>query len=681
MSKVSPRHLERRAYVYVRQSSLAQVQHHRESTARQYDLRERAVALGWQPELVEVIDEDQGQSGRSSEGREGFQRLVSEVALGRVGAVLGLEVSRLARSCADWYRLLEVAALSATLIVDEDGVYDPNHYNDRLLLGLKGTLSEAELHFLKSRMMGGRRNKARRGALRIRLPTGYVWDDGIRLDPDERVQEAVRLFFRSFTRLGSAAAVARYFEDHEQPFPRRDGHGSAKVATTWGPLGISRAVEILRSPIYAGAYAYSRRSPHPENPEDPAAGGSILIRDAHPGYISFDEYQRNVARLVANRNMYGGMRNRGTAREGRSLIQGLALCGRCGRHMLVSYLPDGTPFYSCRTSRTLRPCQAINGRHVDPLVEKAVLEALRPRELKLAVGALEKLAERASELDRQWQHRLEAARYETEKAARRYHQVEPENRLVARTLEREWNTRLEEFDHLEREYESAKKKPPFELTEAQRTKIVSLAQDLPRLWRAPTTKMSQRKEVVRLLVEDVTLRAVDDPWSIDVAIQWKTSVVTRHQARRVMLRPHKTDSATAQRLASLSMEPGRTDAEIAAMLNAERQRTGKGKRFTAGRVADARKRYGRRRRTQKTDAAVVGRIGEMFEQKTDAEIAQTLDDEGYRPAAARSFTAKTVFHLRRTRGLRKSGPRGLPTREGETTSEVGARGRRRARKP
>ena len=223
MSKVSARHLERRAYVYVRQSSMAQVQNHRESTERQYNLRGRAVVLGWRPEQVEVIDDDQGRSGASAQGRGGFQRLVSDVALGEVGAVLGLEVSRLARSCADWYRLLEVAALSSTLIIDEDGVYDPNHYNDRLLLGLKGTLSEAELHFLKSRMMGGRRNKARRGAFHIRLPVGFVWEDGIRMDPDERVRDTVQLFFRTFERLASAAAVARYFEDHRQLFPRRDG--------------------------------------------------------------------------------------------------------------------------------------------------------------------------------------------------------------------------------------------------------------------------------------------------------------------------------------------------------------------------------------------------------------------------------------------------------------------------
>jgi DNA invertase Pin-like site-specific DNA recombinase len=299
MSKVAPRHLERKAFVYVRQSSMAQVQQHRESAQRQYALRERAVRLGWSVEQVETIDDDQGQSGASASGRGGFQRLVSEVALGRVGAVLGLEVSRLARSCVDWYRLLEVAALSRTLIVDEDGVYDPNHYNDRLLLGLKGTLSEAELHFLKSRMIGGRRNKARRGAFRIRLPVGYVWEEGeIRLDPDERIRDAVKLFFACFERLGSAAAVSRYFEDQRQPFPRRDGWGSLGVVASWGTLSISRAVEILHNPVYAGTYAYNRKSAREEDPEDPGTGGRILIPGTHPGYIALEQYERNQARLM-----------------------------------------------------------------------------------------------------------------------------------------------------------------------------------------------------------------------------------------------------------------------------------------------------------------------------------------------------------------------------------------------
>ena len=267
MSKIAARHLERKACVYVRQSSLAQVQHHRESTARQYNLSERAVTLGWRAEQVEVIDEDQGQSGASASAREGFQRLISEVALGQVGAVMGLEVSRLARSCADWYRLLEIAALAGTLIVDEEGVYDPNHYNDRLLLGLKGTLSEAELHFLKHRMIGGRRNKARRGELRIRLPVGYVWEPGVgvRMDPDQRVQGAVRFFFRCFERVGTATEVARFFDTHHLAFPRRDGSGNLTAAVTWGTLSASRAVHILRNPVYAGIYAYARQSAQDED--------------------------------------------------------------------------------------------------------------------------------------------------------------------------------------------------------------------------------------------------------------------------------------------------------------------------------------------------------------------------------------------------------------------------------
>ena len=258
MSKILDRHLERKAYVYVRQSSPAQVLHHQESAQLQYRLRERVVRLGWAPEQVGIIDEDQGQSGAEADKRSGFQWLVSEVALSRVGAVAGLEVSRLARSCADWYRLLEVAALAGSLIIDEDGVYDPNQYNDRLLLGLKGTLSEAELHFLKQRMIGARRNKARRGELHIPLPAGYVWDEqeGTRLDPDERVRDTVALFFETFERLGSAAAVVRFFERQRQPFPRRGNFGNLTTAVTWHRLCTSRAVWLLKNPTYAGVYAY-----------------------------------------------------------------------------------------------------------------------------------------------------------------------------------------------------------------------------------------------------------------------------------------------------------------------------------------------------------------------------------------------------------------------------------------
>ncbi|MEK6986977.1 MAG: recombinase family protein, partial [Candidatus Thermoplasmatota archaeon] len=374
MGKIGAEHLKRRACVYVRQSSLAQVQHHRESTARQYNLQERAQVLGWPSERVEVIDDDQGKSGASAVERGGFQRLVSQVALGAVGAVFGLEASRLARSCADWYRLLEVAALTDTLIVDEEGVYDPNHYNDRLLLGLKGTLSEAELHFLKQRMLGGRWNKVRRGAYRLRLPTGYVWEakEGIRMDPDERVRDTVNLFFRSFERIGTAAGVAREFDRIGQLFPRRDGWGGEQDPTSWGPLSISRSVQLLKSPIYAGAYAYGRRHSNEWDDEDPCAGGRILLPGSHPGYISQEQFERNQARLAANRTGTREAGSAGAVREGRALLQGIVLCGVCGRGMTVHYMAKQRPTYVCVSRISNRVCQAIHAPSVDGEVERAI---------------------------------------------------------------------------------------------------------------------------------------------------------------------------------------------------------------------------------------------------------------------------------------------------------------------
>lgn len=592
MSKITTLQLERKAIVYVRQSSPGQVRNNQESGRRQHGFLERAVLLGWRDDQVEVIDDDTGQTGATAEGRDGFHRLVSEVALGKVGAVLGLEVSRLARSCADWYRLMEVAAVTRTIIVDEDGVYDPNHFNDRLLLGLKATMSEAELHLLKQRMVGARRHKARRGELRIRLPVGYIWEpsEGIRKDPDELVRDVIELFFRTFERLGTAAAVARDFAANRQPFPRRDGWGSLDVAVTWGALSVSRGVNILRNPIYAGIYCYDRDRTREEDPEDPCSGGRILIPGSHPGYITLEQYERNGARLVANRNMYGGARQKGSAREGKSLLQGIVLCGKCGRPMNVVYGTDGSWTYTCRPSAIRPICHEVRHRHVEPLVESVLLESVSREELDLAVGALEKLAERAQDLVRQWQKRIEGARYEAEKAARRYHQVEPENRLVARTLEAEWNDRLEEIEQLEREYERARQNLPLHLTDEQRQKVLALAEDLPQLWNCPTTRNSQRKRLLRLLIEDITLRNVDDPWSTEVSIRWKTGVISRHRAERVQPRPHTTSAQVVGRIEELSTEL--SDHEIAEVLNAEGHRSGYGREFTSQSVSHVRRRRG-----------------------------------------------------------------------------------------
>jgi DNA invertase Pin-like site-specific DNA recombinase len=590
MGKVLAHHLARKACVYVRQSSLAQVRHHRESGRRQRDFKDRAAALGWRVEQVEVIDEDQGRSGSSTEGRAGFKRLLGEVGLGEVGAVFGLEVSRLARSCADWYRLLEIAAITRTLIVDEEGVYDPNHYNDRLLLGLKGTLSEAELHFLKQRMVGGRRNKARRAAFRIRLPAGYLWEEGIVLDPDERVQGAITLFFETFERLGTAMAVARHFEDCRQPFPRRDGWGSPDVAPTWGKLSHSRTVAVLKNPTYAGIYAYDRHHSEEMDPEDPCSGGRILIPDSHPGYITEYQYERNVARLVSNRSHYRGMRQKGSAREGSCLLTGIALCGRCGRRMNPLYHSRTTPLYACYTAGTKRPCESVHARHLDPTVEEVILDTISKEGLSLAVGAMEKLAERSMALERQWQKRLEAVRYEAARASRRYHQVEPENRLVVRTLEREWNESLQNVAQVEAAYEEARRAPPIALTAEQREQVLALSKDLPRLFRAPTSKVSQKKEILRLLIEDVTLTNQDDPWAIEVAIRWKTGAVSRHRAERPKRNP------------------------------------------------------------QTTSAEVIERIKALYQVMTDEETAEALNREGFTSSMGRPFTVCSVAHLRRSRG-------------------------------
>ena len=578
MGRIAAHHIERRACIYVRQSSMAQVTQHRESARRQYDLKERAVTLGWPCDQVEVIDEDQGRSGASTDGRGGFGRLVAEVALGEVGAVFGLEVSRLARSCADWYRLLEIVALAKALIVDEDGVYDPTQYNDRLLLGLKGTLSEAELYFLKQRMQGGRRNKAQRGDLRIRLPVGYVWEEGerIRKDPDERVREAVDLLFVYFERIGSATGVACHFEDERLLFPRRHGWGSETAPLQWDVLTKARVLAALRNPVYAGVYAYNRYAAEPLDAEDQTAPGRIIIAGSHPGYISEEQHEKNLARLRMNRNRVHGERQKGSPREGESLLQGIVLCGKCGRYMNVRYR-RGSPVYGCRTTATTRLCEDIHGRHVDPLVEAELLNALQGDELELAVQALEKVAERAQEIDRQWSKRIEAARYEAEKAARRYHLVEPENRLVVRTLESDWNNRLQELKELEEEYERRRREPPLTITPQQRREILELANALPRLWHAKTTRNEQRKELLRLLIEDVTLRKNDAPRCVEVSIHWKTGAVTRHRAERVQRQPHKTTSEVQARVEELWKE--KTDKEIAAILNEEGYRSGYRKPF------------------------------------------------------------------------------------------------------
>jgi DNA invertase Pin-like site-specific DNA recombinase len=455
--KVTASHLKRSAYLYVRQSTMRQVFENTESTDRQYALRQRANALGWPSDRVVVIDSDLGQSGASAIDRAGFQRLVAEVGMGRGGIVLGLEVSRLARNSTDWHRLLEICALTDTLILDEDGLYDPAHFNDRLLLGLKGTMSEAELHMLRARLRGGILNKARRGELRCRLPVGLIYDARgcLVFDPDQQVQESVRLLFQTFARTGTLRGTIKYFRQQGLLFPNRVAAGPQKGQLAWVPLSLGRACSALHNPWYAGAYAFGRgrfrkrpdgRVRHERLPQDQ---WQVLIRDTHPGYISWQEYESNAQRLRASAKAIGFERNAGPPREGPALLQGRIVCGLCGSRMNVHYNIRRNAImmtnYVCVGRGRLFGdplCQSILGTGIDAAVGKLLVEAITPMALDLALAVQQEITARLDEADRLRRRQVERAQYEADCARHRYMQVDPAHRLVADSLEADWNAKL-----------------------------------------------------------------------------------------------------------------------------------------------------------------------------------------------------------------------------------------------
>ena len=522
-AKVTGAHLARTAYLYVRQSTLRQVLTNTESAARQYALRQKAIALGWPAEQIVTIDSDQGQSGASAADREGFQRLVAEVGMGRAGIVLGLEVSRLARNNADWHRLLEICAMSGTLICDEDGLYDPTDFNDRLLLGLKGTMSEAELHFIRARLVGGQLSKARRGELRMGLPVGLVYDPAgkVVLDPDTGVQQAIRHVFTLFARTGSARATVQQFNADGLLFPVRVRTGAHKGELAWMPLQHWRVLRTLHNPRYAGAFAYGRRR------ERLAANGKktfetlpreqwiALIRDAHPGYISWDQYETNQRLLLGNATAHGEDRAAGPAREGTALLQGLAICGRCGRRMTVRYhtrrgveVPDYQCMNRCIQDGAAR-CQTVPGGVVDDAVGTLLLDTLTPHALEVALTVQAELDTRAAEADALRRQAVERARHRADLARRRYLAVDPDNRLVADSLEADWNDALRALQAAREDYERASAAAAAALTDQLKDQIRSLATDFPALWSNPHTPQRDRKRMVRLLVDDVTLHKTD----------------------------------------------------------------------------------------------------------------------------------------------------------------------------
>ncbi len=601
--KVTAHHLKRSAYLYIRQSTLRQVFENIESTDRQYALRQRAVALGWPQEKVVVIDSDQGKSGATMEGRDGFQRLVADVGMGRAGIVMGLEVSRLARNSSDWHRLLEICALSGTLILDEDGVYDPSHFNDRLLLGLKGTMSEAELHVLRARLRGGILNKARRGDLEVPLPIGFVYDANLRvvLDPDKQVQQTLRVFFKTFRRTGSASATVKAFRKQGLKFPRRPRSGPAKGETLWAELEHSRALWILHNPRFAGAFFFgrSRQRRHGQHSGTferlPRDQWTALIPNAHAGYLTWDEFEENQRRLQENAQALGSDRKKSPPREGPALLQGLVLCGVCGDRMTVRYNARSgklLPTYACQRKGIERAepiCQSIPGQHLDDAVGKLLIESVTPMALEATLTVQQQLQSRVDEVDRLRSQHVERARYEVDLARRRFMKVDPENRLVADELEAEWNRKLRALT--EAQDEATRQSAPAILDDTQRARILALAADLPRLWREPTTPDRERKRMVRLLVEDITLTKGPE---IIAAVRFKGGATT-----------------------TLKVKPALAAWQL-----------------------------------RQTNPLVLKEIDALLDQQTDAQIAETLNQRGYETGTGKQFSHWTVWRLRTDHKLR-----------------------------
>lgn len=601
-AKIKSGHLQRAAFVYVRQSSPAQMERNIESTDRQYKLVHRAVELGWARSQVVLIDEDQGRSGSGLVARAGFDKMAAEVALGRAGIVLGLEVSRLARNNADWYRLLDLCGMTDTLIGDSDGLYHPALINDRLVLGLKGTMSETELHVLRARLNGGIRNKAARGELRRGLPIGFVWgdEDGkVRFDPNEAVTGAIRTVFQRFAEMGSVRQVWLWFRSQGISFPLRS-HARAEIR--WVIPTYVTIHQILTSPVYAGAYTYGRTR-HQRYVDEagrirkrthrlPRSEWGVFLPNHHEGFIDWDTYERHQARLAANTRPRPHQAG-GAVREGSALLQGIATCGRCGRRLKVYYQgKNSTPGYHCPGSVLVNGrgsyCLRVGGAHLDEAVAKTFLETVTPAGVEAAL-----LAERTLEGEHdaalaQWRLEVERTRYEVERAERRYRAVEPENRLVARGLETEWEKRLRDLAVAEAELGRREQERPRELTPEERERIRALGADVGRVWRASTTTDRDRKELLRTLLEEVNVAIERVQARGHLTLRWRGGAITeldvtmRHPRVPVI----RTDEDTIDLVRRLAVHY--SDAIIAGILNQQGRTTARGDRFTAGKVANLR---------------------------------------------------------------------------------------------
>lgn len=602
---ISTLHRAKLAYVYIRQSTPGQIRQHQESTTLQYRLVERALALGWPKERVTVIDEDLGKSGAESRMRGGFQRLIAEVGLGHAGLVLSFDASRLARNNSDWHQLLQLCSMFGVLIADSERLYDPALYHDRLLLGLSGIMSEAELHQIRMRQHQAERQKAARGELRMALPAGlsHVPGGGIVLNPDEEVQARIRLVFERFIALGTAKAVVRHLRQADLAIPVRPIRGPAPHETMWREASDARVRSILKNPSYAGAYVYGRRCAAPERRSlqsrtptraVPREEWEVCIHQAHQGYISWEEHMEISDRLADNVSTFS-KGHRGAPRHGRGLLQGIAFCGTCGRRMTLKYSGDGGlwPVYRCHADQNRcakQFCQEVRAPVVEAEIEGLLLAALAPDQLALTLATLDEISADARSLERQWTLKRERAAYETERARRQYTAVEPENRLVARSLEANWEEKLREAERIEQEHQRWKAEQVVALGDEDRRRIMALGIDLPQLWE--TLGNAERKAMLRLVIDRVVLDQRQAKGMVWLRIIWQTGATTEHWVRR------RTQSyaqaahveTIEQRIRELNAA-GMMDAEIATTLNAEKLFNCRGGMFNHGTIHLLRQRW------------------------------------------------------------------------------------------
>lgn len=594
-SKVRMEHLNREALVYIRQSTMAQVRFNQESTQRQYALQEKALSLGWPEEHIHVIDGDLGISGSGRSKRPGFAQLVTSVSLGEVGAVFGLEISRFARSSADLMKLLELCSLFNTLVIDEDGIYDMSDFNDRLLIGLKGTMGEAELHFLHARMIGGKENAASRGELRFPLPVGYVYDSGGKtiMDPDEEVQHAVSTLFRIFRSSGSAYGVVRYFAENTISFPKRAYGGAWNGKITWGMLTHSRVLTVIHNPAYTGAYVYGRYRDnktinadghfdhHPVRLPD-KEDWKVFLPGHHQAYISWDDFEENQKLLDFNRT---NSERCGPAREGAALLTGVLLCGKCGRRMTVRYTGTGgiRPVYECVgrwEHGNKATCSSAPADVLDQAVSEKILSIMKPSELELSLKVMHSICDANRMSDKQWLLAIERAQYEADRAERQFMLADPENRLVVRSLEANWNQKLKELEKVKQDYAAYSSKKAWIPSKEEEQNILNLARIIPEVWNAPSSTPKEKKRIIRILIEDITVMSEKRCSDFSIGIRFRSGRLEQLSLKKPLPcadRKRHTDSTIAiiRELAS-SMD----DHEIAIRLNMDGLTTPEGKSFT-----------------------------------------------------------------------------------------------------